>query len=194
MHPLPSSLDSYKKHLHFNKTEFIYDNGEVPSGFYYINSGLVTLKCVSESGKDSILRLYQEGEFFGFRSMISNEKYYASARALIDCDLTFIRIPSLELLNQISPETSSRLFAQLAKELRQAEQRMAKIATSKVKERVLDSIYHLINTYPDYPWTRREIGEYCGSETETIIRVCRQLKSEGHINISNRKITLPLPS
>ncbi|PSW17996.1 Crp/Fnr family transcriptional regulator [Photobacterium sanctipauli] len=191
MNTLPSSLDTYTKHLCFDKTEFIYDNGEVPSRFYFINSGLVTLKCVSDSGKDSILRLYQEGEFFGFRSMISNEKYYASARALIDCDVTFIRIPTLELLNQVSPETSSLLFAQLAKELREAEQRMAKIATSKVKDRVLDSIYHLINNYPDYPWTRREIGEYCGSETETIIRVCRQLKSEGHIDISNRKITLP---
>ena len=194
MQPLSHSLNPYKKCLHYSKAALIYDNGEIPSGFYYINSGLVTLKCVSDSGKDSILRLYQEGEFFGFRSMISNEKYYASARALVECDLTFIRIPSLELLNKISPETSSRLFAQLGKELRQAEQRMARIATSKVKERVLDSIYHLINTYPDYPWTRREIGEYCGSETETIIRVCRQLNSEGRIRISNRKISLPLPS
>ena len=43
-------------------------------------------------------------------------------------------------------------------------------------DRVMDSLYFLKQNFPDYNWTYREIAEYAGCETETAIRIAKELK------------------
>lgn len=43
----------------------------------------------------------------------------------------------------------------------------------------MDSLYFLKQHFPDYNWTYREIAEYAGCETETAIRIAKELKQNG---------------
>ena len=67
----------------------------------------------------------------------------------------------------------------IADELREAEERLAKSAYLRTLDRVMDSLYFLKQHFPDYNWTYREIAEYAGCETETAIRIAKELKQNG---------------
>lgn len=68
------------------------------------------------------------------------------------------------------------LFQILANELRDAESRLAKSAYLKSLDRIIDSICFLNKNFPEYNWTNREIAEYTGCETETAIRITKELR------------------
>ncbi|RRD41222.1 Crp/Fnr family transcriptional regulator, partial [Tessaracoccus sp. OH4464_COT-324] len=70
----------------------------------------------------------------------------------------------------------------LANELRDAEERLAKSAYLRTLDRVIDSLYFLTTNFPYYNWTYREIAEYAGCETETAIRIAKELKQNGLFN------------
>ena len=74
---------------------------------------------------------------------------------------------------------SKFLSQTLANELRDAEQRLAKSAYLRTRDRVIDSLSFLTKNFPYYNWTYREIAEYAGCETETAIRIAKELKASG---------------
>ena len=83
---------------------------------------------------------------------------------------------------------SQCLLQILADELREAEERLAKSAYLRTLDRVMDSLYFLKQNFPDYNWTYREIAEYAGCETETAIRIAKELKQNGALDrISGHK-------
>ena len=45
--------------------------------FYYVQAGLVGLFHTLENGKESLVRLYSKGDYFGFRTLFSMaDKHY----------------------------------------------------------------------------------------------------------------------
>ena len=68
--------------------------------------------------------------------------------------------------------------------------RFAGITSKKVTSRIIESLIFLKNRYPEYKWTRREIGEFCGAQTETVTRALTKLEKEGLIKKSGRDIII----
>ena len=172
-----------KKHL-------IYRNGQHASGFFYLQSGLVGLYQVSETGKESLLRLYGPGSFFGYRSLFTQQKYPSTSRAMLNCELIKINVSCFKILDKAAPELAEFLMRGVCAELGDAEKRIIQYNANSAKKRILDSIYHLFAYYPHYAWTYREIGEFSGTDTTTVIRYCKQLKKQGLLDEHSRK---PVP-
>ena len=84
------------------------------------------------------------------------------------------------------PEVFQYLTIFLSTELKEAEMRIFRVSSMKMKHRVIDSLLYLNNNHRDYSWTYREIGEFCGGETETVIRICNQLKTAGALKKESR--------
>ncbi|MGR3807323.1 cAMP-binding domain of CRP or a regulatory subunit of cAMP-dependent protein kinases [Pasteurella testudinis DSM 23072] len=161
------------------KGTVIYSQGESAKEFYFVQQGLIGLYHLLESGKESLLRIYRHNDYFGFRTLFGENCYHCSAKVLANAEVLHIQpdnIPNFILHN---PEVSHFLLKKLANELQDAEHRLAKAAYNKSLDRVIDSIYFLTENYPDYPWTYREIAEYAGCETETAIRISKELKRNG---------------
>ena len=190
IHPLSNSLKSIARQITLKKGESIYMVGDKPSGFYYLIDGLVGLFKISSNGKENILRLYQDESYFGYRSLFSNESYYGCTRALKPSTVLHIPVESLKQLTETAPEVLASLSIQLSEELREAETRLTSLANNKVKKRVIEALLHLKKHHPEYQWTRREIGEYSGGETETVTRICSQLNKDGYLDIKGRQIVI----
>ncbi|MBE2897133.1 Crp/Fnr family transcriptional regulator [Pasteurellaceae bacterium HPA106] len=174
-------------YLHtLEKGTTIYKQGERANEFYYVESGLIGLYHTLENGKESLLRLYQKGDYFGFRTLFGRPFYHCSAKVMMEAEV--VRIQPHDLLSFLkdNPETGQKLLYTLANELGDAEYRLAKSAYLKSLDRVIDSVYFLSENYPDYAWTYREIAEYAGCETETAIRIGRELKQKGLLKSSVR--------
>ncbi|RDF01858.1 Crp/Fnr family transcriptional regulator [Haemophilus parahaemolyticus] len=159
----------------------VYEQGETAHGFYYVSSGLIGLFHTLENGKESLVRLYSHGDYFGFRTLFDERDphYHCNAKVLIEAELIHITPEVSSTFFQHNPQMNLYLLQILADELREAEQRLAKSAYLRTLDRIIDSLDFFTQHFPDYNWTYREIAEYAGCETETAIRIVKALKQKG---------------
>jgi CRP-like cAMP-binding protein len=172
------------------KGQNVYEKDETPAGIYYIESGLVGLLGLAPNGNETLHRVFGEHYFFGHRSFITGDKYHATAMALAASKLMFFPFSSIAQLEEKYPKLLTHLAQVLGRELRQAEERYNDLTGKRVINRIIEALIFLKNRYPEYQWTRREIGEFCGAKTETVTRVLTQLEKEGFIEKDGRDINI----
>ncbi|WP_372882371.1 Crp/Fnr family transcriptional regulator [Psychromonas sp.] len=177
--------------LSVKKKKPVYRDGSSANGFYYVKSGLVGLYQLTESGKESLLRIYGPGSFFGYRSLFTEQKYPATSRTMLDSELLKVNVNDFSELESIAPNIASYLMREVCEELGEAEKRLMQHTSCSAIKRIVDAIYYLFTFYPSYSWTYREIGEYSGTDTTTVIRYCKTLKQEGYLKKDSRK---PIPT
>lgn len=171
----------------------IYSKGDKSNGLYYVKKGLVGLINLSPNGNESLLRIFGQKFFFGYRSLLPQENYHATTIALTDVKLIYFPFRDLESILKQFPEVILHLSKVLSRDLRIAEERFNDITGKRVISRIIESLIFLKHRYPDYQWTRREIGEFCGAKTETVTRALSQLEKEGYIQKEGREIHVVNP-
>lgn len=189
---LPQNLTecSISENKTLGKNSLIYSQGEKPKEFYFLKRGLVGLYHCLENGKETLIRLYHANEYFGFRTMFSQTAYHCSAKVLMEADVVRIFPRCHTTFVAKNAEFACYLMKQLADELYDAEHRLSNTAYKRSYERILDAIENLTEAYPDYPWTYREVAEFCGCETETAIRISRELKKQGILDKNARHLRI----
>jgi CRP-like cAMP-binding protein len=166
----------------------IYKEGEHPSGIFFITDGLVGLTYQSKNGAESLLRIFTSQSFLGHRSLFSNEPYHATATTLHETRALFIpKEKAMEMLLS-NKELMVAFIKLLSRDLKNSEIRFRDMIGKRVESRVIEALFYLKKRHPDYVWTRREIGEFCGAKTETVSRVLTKLEKEGHIIKEGRKV------
>ena len=175
------------------KGNVIYSKGDKSGGLYYVKKGLVGLINLSPNGNESLLRIFGQKFFFGYRSLFPKENYHATTIALTDVKLIYFPFKDVEDILQQFPEVMLHLAKVLSRDLRIAEERFNDITGKRVISRIIESLIFLKHRYPDYQWTRREIGEFCGAKTETVTRALSQLEKEGFIQKEGREIHVVNP-
>lgn len=178
-------ISSTKK---FSNGQTIYREGEAPHGLYFIKEGMVGLIHISSGGIESLLRVFGPCTFFGHRSFLANEPYHATAVALKDTTVWFIPAKEAQDIIETRPQLSHHFIKLMAKDLRNAENRLRDMSSKKVSGRIIEALLFLKHRHPNYQWTRREIGEFCGAKTETVSRVLGQLEKKGLIEKDGRDI------
>lgn len=159
----------------------VYNQGEKAQEFYYVKQGLIGLYHTLNNGKESLARLYKQGDYFGFRTLFDFDdcRYHCNAKVLIEAEIIRIKPGNIDRFLTDNLHMSKLLLQTIANELRDAEQRLAKSAYLHTLDRVIDSLCFLTKNFPYYNWTYREIAEYAGCETETAIRIAKELKKSG---------------
>ncbi len=188
---LPEELIKRSTLLHLKKGEFLYQKSQLPAGVYFIRSGLMALTDISPNGSESLLRVFGKHFFIGHRSFVANEEYHANALALDECEILRLPLADIHEISETYPEMLVHITQLLARDLRIAEERFNDITGKRVKSRIIESLIFLKQRQPNYVWTRREIGEFCGATTETVTRTFSLLEKEGLIQKNGRDITIP---
>jgi CRP/FNR family transcriptional regulator len=191
-------LQLHKRCRHYTKGEAIFTEGTRANGLFCISSGKVKIFKTGDEGRDYIVRLAGEGDIIGYRALISDEPYYASAVAFEPTSVCLV--PTTDFNNFISgnPGFLKNLVRQLSHDLRVAEERMLHLAQKSVRERLADTLLLLVNLYGtrgndhqiSVELTREDIASLVGTATETTIRLLSDLKSEGIIATQGKKIMI----
>ena len=188
---LPQELIDQSLQIQKKKGEFLYQKGDTTKGFYFLKSGLIALTDVSPNGNESLFRLFSKDFFLGYRSFVVNEEYHANALALTDATVLKLSFSDItEVLNSY-PTMFLHITQMLARDLRVSEERFNDITGKRVASRIIESLVFLQQRQPEYTWTRREIGEFCGAKTETVTRTFTQLEKAGLLEKSGRDIIVP---
>lgn len=164
-----------------SKGSYLYHQGDTAAAFFYAESGLIGLYHMVDNGKESLIRLYESGQYFGYRTWFSTEKtYHCSAKILIPARVWRITPRGSNFLSS-NTDLMGHFMAAISDELANAESRLAHISYDKSLKRVSDALNFLRGRYPEHPWSYREVAEFAGCETETAIRIARELKKEGKL-------------
>lgn len=182
----------------YKKGEYIFKEGTMPHGVFCVNRGKIKLTKQGSDGKEQIIRLVKAGDPLGYRSLLSGDKYSASAIALEDSGLCFI--PKSLFLGILQKDSSltMEMLKLLSDDLRKAEVQITHLAQKPVRERVAESLLFIKETYGfeedgktiNATFSREDIANMVGTATETTIRLLSEFNKDGIIQLNGKKIMI----
>ncbi len=179
------------------KKDDIYTEGTFPKGIYFVNKGKIKIHRANEGGKELITELYKEGDFFGYLSLLQNEKYTNSATAIEESEIYCIPKDDFFALLYKNAEVAKKFIEILSNNLLENERELVKLAYNSVRKRVAEALVKLSDKYKketdqlfSMNVSREDLANLVGTATETVIRTLSDFKEEKLIDIKGGAITL----
>ncbi len=184
-------LDKYKK------KQLIFTEGNHPNRLYYIQKGKVKLFKMNEDGKELIVSLHNEGDFFGYIALLEGTTYKVSAEAIEPSEIAAIPKGEFEELMNSNPEVAKKFIKLLASNVAEKEQQLLNIAYSSLRRKVADallSFQHKFQKNKEEPFliemSRENLASIAGTATESLIRTLSDFKTEKLIDVKDGSIII----
>lgn len=183
----------------FEKAQTIFYEEDMGTGFYIIISGQVKIVMLSTDGREHILGLLRERDFFGEMSILDGETRSATAIALSDVKTVTITREDFTKLLRNNPDMSIKIMFVLCKRLRRADRHVESLAFLSAPGRVARTILELAEEQGIkendtiiilHKMTRQEFANIAGTSRETLTRVLMEFQDEGILDISKNQIIL----
>jgi CRP-like cAMP-binding protein len=191
-------LESHLIKVEVPKNDYIYKEGDKPSGFITLEEGKVKIFKEGVGGREQILRMVKPGGFVSYRALIANESYNASAVAIED-SLIFI-VDSDFFFNKLikNSNISLRLLTKLAKELGFSNSRTVTLTQKHIRGRLAESIILLKEKYGIESdgqtikayLSREDLANLSNMTTSNAIRTLSSFVLEKVIVIDGRKLKI----
>lgn len=183
----------------YKKGQVVFHEGNHPMGLFCIQKGKVKIYKMGQEGREQIVRMAGDGGLLGYRSLVGEEPYSATAQAIENSSICFIdKQIFLDVLksDKILPWDFMKF---LCRELRQAEEHITEMAQKSVRERLAEDLIILKNKYGydneenrvlNVSLKREELASFVGTATETLIRLLSDMRQEKVIDIQGQKIKI----
>jgi CRP-like cAMP-binding protein len=159
-----------------------------------VAKGQVKVVLIGDDGREVILSVLGEGEFFGEMALLDDEPRSAHVIAMEDSDLLVLRREDFESILAQSPQIGLALLRELTRRLRRADEKVGALVLLDVTGRVARLLLELSDDSGGDRITRRlthhTIAQMVGSSRETVSRTMREFVSKGHIAVSRREILI----
>ncbi|WP_064505498.1 Crp/Fnr family transcriptional regulator [Defluviitalea phaphyphila] len=182
------------------KGELIAIEGSNLDGLIIINKGKVKVYKNTYEGKEQILYIFSEGDFFGEKSLIINQEITYNIEALEDTSVCMIKKETFKTLLKEYPEISFKVMEELCMRLENLENIIKSMGAKNVEVRINSVLLEFAEKYGkthdegillELPLSREGIANYIGLTRETVSRKISNLQSEGIIEvIGNKKIII----
>ena len=183
-------LDKYKKR------QRIFSEGNHPIRLFYVQKGKVKLYKTNTDGKELIVKIANEGDFFGYTALLENTVYKINADALEDCEIAAIPKNEFEELMNSNPEVARKFIKLLASDVTAKEDQLIQIAYNSLRRKVADTLLTVEEKYKNsrekfnINLSRDNLAAVAGTATESLIRTLTDFKAENLIDIQDGKITI----
>ncbi|MCK0156529.1 Crp/Fnr family transcriptional regulator [Cellulophaga sp. F20128] len=181
----------------FRKNQPIFTEGTLPPGIFYLQSGKVKKYKMDNDGREQIIYIYKQGEFFGYSSVLSESSYGDTAVAIENSIISFISTKDFNEILENSSSFSRLLLKSLSHEFNVLANLMAVLSQRTVRERVALNLLILQDKYKvdgvlttTIKLSRSDLANMAGTVVETLARVLHDFKYDKLITIDGRKIQL----
>ncbi|ADL08959.1 Crp/Fnr family transcriptional regulator [Thermosediminibacter oceani] len=182
---------------HYKKGTVIFFEGEPGEAVYFIKSGKVKVYKSDDEGREYILHIFGEGDVFAEAVLLGGGPYPATAEAVEDTTVAFIKNEDLERLIGQTPDLALRIIKVMASRLRDSQDKIKDLALKDTYDRTACLLHRISINYGqrtsrgieiDLPVTRQELAALVGTSRETVTRILGQMKKQGIIDIDRQKI------
>jgi CRP/FNR family transcriptional regulator, cyclic AMP receptor protein len=161
---------------------------------YVVATGQVKVVLIGEDGREVILSVLHEGNFFGEMALIDDEPRSAHVIAMADSNLLVLRREDFQRRMQETPTIALGLLRELSRRLRKADDKIGGLVLLDVNGRVARLLLQMADENDGKSITRRithhTIAQMIGSSRETVSRTIRDLADRGLIDVSRKAILI----
>jgi CRP-like cAMP-binding protein len=177
--------------------DHIFLEGDSAGFLYFIVSGKIKVYRTSESGKELITNIFQEGGFFGHQALLDDFAHKHSAAAIENTEISLIpKQDFLKLLNS-NREVSMKFIRLVSNGMNETEEKLLKLAYNSARKRVAEAILFIAQKYngkenigKPFPGFRENISAIAGIAPESVSRNLSDFRDEGLIETNNGEIRI----
>jgi CRP-like cAMP-binding protein len=172
----------------YGRHEFIVRESAKGDRFYFITHGSVAVCRILPDGREMILSILKEGDFFGEMSMFDSSLRSASIKTLTDVEVGAISQEDFLELLETKPKLARLFVVALAERLRDANALVAATTSQDIRGRVASLLLNLCDRFgePDDKGTRiglrlthQEMANMIGTTRETVNRILHRFWDDG---------------
>ncbi len=183
----------------FKKNEIIFHEGDPGNVLFIIISGSVKIALNDSDGKESILNILCENDYFGEMSLVDGVFRSATVSAIEDT-IAFL-IHREKFINLIKEHTDIvlNMVAILCRRLRKTNEKVANLSFFDAYGKVAKILLDLIEVKGvkdnnqiilDLPLSRQEMASMSGITRMTLSRILNEFQIRGCLKIEGKKITI----
>jgi CRP-like cAMP-binding protein len=184
---------------HYHKEQVILIEEEVGQTLFIVMSGQVKISRISEDGREVILAVMGEGDFFGELSLLDGHSRSANVTVIKDAEMLLIhREDFLNLLKEF-PSIGINLLKELASRIRKSDAQIKSLSLKNATGKVASTLLRLAEdigvqngsalTIASVP-TQQDLANMAGTSRETINRVIQRLINDGYITRQGNELTI----
>jgi CRP/FNR family transcriptional regulator len=174
------------------KKQLLFNEGDEGSEFYFLAQGKVKLFRATEDGKEAVIRLLDNGEYFAEILLQLKRRYPVSAITLEESEL--LAIDAHKLLTHIEkdPDAAMQFIGALSQRIKYLVGMVEQLTLSDIRQRFVNYLMALSKKQGSrqvhLPAAKGEVALLLGTTAETFSRLLSKLASEGSIRIEGRNI------
>lgn len=192
---IKESLIDGRNVYHYQKKQEVYTEGARPAYLYYILKGKVRTYKRNDEGKELVVGLYNEGEYFGYTALLEQRAYKEFADVLEDAELVIIPEEDFETLLFRNPAVMHKFMQLLSRNVTEKEEHLLGIAYNSLRKKVSIALISMFKKY-----NASESESYCinvsrdilaaltGVAKESLIRTLGDFRDENIIKIKDGQI------
>ena len=184
---------------HFENGNYIFLEDSEGEQCFFVLEGSVKVTRLSKDGREVILAMLNEGDFFGEMSLLDGESRSANVIALEETKvLTLDRNDFIAVVNDY-PQIAVQLLKELARRLRKSDRQIASLSLSDAEKRIALSIIRFADeqgviqngkvSIPKTP-IQQDIANMAGTSRETVSRALGLLEKENLIERNGRELII----
>ncbi|HVO35827.1 MAG TPA: Crp/Fnr family transcriptional regulator [Gemmatimonadales bacterium] len=178
----------------YPKNSVILFEDDPGDALYIVSAGQVKVVLIGEDGREVILSVLGDGDFFGEMALIDDEPRSAHVIAMRDSQLLVLRRDDFQAQLVAQPKIGLKLLRVLVQRLRQADEKIGGLVLLDVNGRVARLLLDMADEGGGPKITRRlthhTIAQMIGSSRETVSRAMRELVDRGLIDVTRREISI----
>jgi CRP/FNR family transcriptional regulator, cyclic AMP receptor protein len=178
----------------YPKNSVILFEDDPGDALYVVSGGQVKVVLIGEDGREVILSVLSDGDFFGEMSLIDDEPRSAHVIAMRDSRLLVLRRDDFQQQIQQHPSIALKVLKVMVQRLRRADAKIGGLVLLDVNGRVARLLLDLADESGGPKITRKlthhTIAQMIGSSRETGSRAMRELVERGLIDVTRREITV----
>ena len=183
----------------YESGKFIFLEDSEGEQCFFVVQGSVKITRLSKDGREVILAMLNEGEFFGEMALLDGESRSANVIALEQTEvLTLNREDFLVVLHDY-PQIAIQLLKEMAHRLRKSDRQIASLSLSDAEKRIALCIIRFADEQgvikrgqviiPKVP-IQQDIANMAGTSRETVSRAINLLEKEHYIKRQGRELLI----
>jgi len=179
----------------FEKGELIYREGQFCNNVYLIYKGNVKSFKTDEFGKELILNIYNDDDFFGLSIASDNTPNYEATMAMEKLEVVYITKSTLVSILEKNHSLYLQILKFINENLIEVKEQLMQMAYSSIRRKTAKTIIKFANKMSYKPTdniniSRRDLASVAGVATESLIRTLTNFKKEGILEIEGRNIRI----
>ena len=166
---------------------------------FFVTEGSVKITRLSKEGREVILAILNDGDFFGEMSLLDGESRSANVIALDDTKVLTLNRNDFLLVIKEYPQIAIQLLKEMALRLRKSDRQIASLSLSIAEKRIALCILRIAEeqgviqkghvSIPKAP-IQQDIANMSGTSRETVSRALKLLEKEGFIQRNGRELLI----